>query len=49
MVGGLQSIRDSWSNIQTQCDRLFPDWEKTDERDLAAADGDVRRRFASAR
>jgi DNA segregation ATPase FtsK/SpoIIIE, S-DNA-T family len=31
-LNGLQSIRDSWSNIQSQCDRLFPDWEKTDER-----------------
>jgi DNA segregation ATPase FtsK/SpoIIIE, S-DNA-T family len=29
---GYQGIRDSWSNIQSQCDRLFPDWETTDEK-----------------
>jgi DNA segregation ATPase FtsK/SpoIIIE, S-DNA-T family len=31
-LGGYQSIRDSWSSIQSQCDRLFPDWETTDEK-----------------
>jgi energy-coupling factor transporter ATP-binding protein EcfA2 len=28
---GYNVIRDSWLNISSQCERLFPDWETTDE------------------
>jgi energy-coupling factor transporter ATP-binding protein EcfA2 len=31
-LAGFQGIRDSWSSIQAQSDRLFPDWAGTDER-----------------
>jgi hypothetical protein len=31
-VEGLQEIRSSWARMQSQCARLFPDWETTDER-----------------
>jgi energy-coupling factor transporter ATP-binding protein EcfA2 len=29
---GYDAIRGAWGNIAAQCDRLFPDWETTDER-----------------
>jgi energy-coupling factor transporter ATP-binding protein EcfA2 len=29
---GYNTIRDAWTNISSQCERLFPDWETTDER-----------------
>jgi DNA segregation ATPase FtsK/SpoIIIE, S-DNA-T family len=28
---GFETLRNSWANIQGQCERLFPNWEVTDE------------------
>jgi hypothetical protein len=30
-VEGYDAIRDAWSNMNAQCERLFPNWEVTDE------------------